>query len=716
MPVAVDDIINKPFSFRTRDDKLRIIAEGKPSPHLKMAPFMQVKSETEGGSLKTHQFSPSMYDDVQWLTGCEKRNAFFCWPCLLFKPPLGLWNSTGVTELSYLIEGIPRHEEAVEHIAATLQLQKSLEVAESFSVDVEQFNDLVKRNRQILKRLVDVICNLLTKQSSHQRRNGCQLDPEDCVRNLLFLRTYDTLNCNYIEDALDLLKISPKIVNDLVDTMAKLIKMSVRDEVLMSTYVSLILSDHSKVGNKSQVSTVLRYIKDGKVFERFIGFVNMADQRTASIIHHHISNTIVEFGISEKLVALSLDGGILPTGELIELNRVFSNTYPNAFFAPWYCHNVESVLIQSLTKVNECSVFLKALSEMKLYFNKKSKRYQSLEFFMANLDINIKNAKWFRSQTQFTQGIKMNRKDFIRFFEWMLQNSIAWDADDITKALSFQQILDEFKTVFLLKVLSKVLDIVSPLTKLFKSSVFENLSKIATTVGLEIVQALTNERDRRFQATYENAQNEVRLELPGPVPKRIKTDPDDPLIQIYTNLYKSIFDCAIQNIRVRYLKLAKLKFCELLICDSSGNFSFSSANIGDLVSACGTVFVKEQVKNELIVLRTNGKVFHKKSVYELYEFFINMKLKYGFRNLFKLCELILTLPIGRPSEEVGGYKIDDFKDWSYIPEGIGTESGDVSILCTELEYLQELKKSSTFHKHAAEVFYEVNKTLELLPK
>ena len=32
----------------------------------------------------TWHFSVIQYERIEWLTGCEVRSKFFCWPCLLF--------------------------------------------------------------------------------------------------------------------------------------------------------------------------------------------------------------------------------------------------------------------------------------------------------------------------------------------------------------------------------------------------------------------------------------------------------------------------------------------------------------------------------------------------------------------------------------------------------------------------------------------------------
>lgn len=720
MPVTVDDILNKPFLFRTRDEKSRIIAQGKPRPFLKMAAVVTVKSETDGGILQTHEFNPSMYDDIQWLTGCEKRNTFFCWPCLLFKPPFELWNSAGVTDLAHLTECQRKHEESEEHISATLKFRKC---AEQSGTDLvcKPLNTAVKRNREILRRLTDVICSLLMKeQSFYERKNGCQLDPDDCVEKLLFLRTYDAANCNYIEDAVSLINASPNIVHNLVNTLAKIVKLAIRKEIQSSTYVSIILSDHTKVPDKSQISTVLRYTKDGKVSEKFIGFLNMGDQKNLDQVFQHISSIVAEFEISEKLLAVSLDGGMLPANDLIQLKTMVKKVVnsehhlgAHPLLVPWCSHNVEYVLLQSFRKIKECTVFLEAMGEMKRYFHEKALRFQSFESFILSNLPSLRNTKWF-NRSQFTLVVHTYRKYFIQFFESMLQSSTMWDADDVIKAFGFQQILKEFHTVFLLQVFASLFGSISSIIHLSDRS----FSKIISEK--EICSRLSDER-RRFDDVWLSLKtmDEGCSELLGSALKKFKSDhsifPASKAPE-YRDLYMLMIECAYQEIDIRYMDFNNLEFCELLFCNTNGKCRFTETWFHLLISVFGIHFEEARTRNELTILYANINSFPDKSVSGLLDFLTKKQLQANFKYVYKLAELILTLPVQPVSEDSDRTKLDDISDWSYVSDVLGIRTGDICLPCIEIEYLRDSKKMDSFYNDVAVVFYDSYRTLDLLLK
>jgi hypothetical protein len=91
---SVDYILEKKYSFNNIDEKIKIKTLGRPMPDLKLIQVIKKK---------TCQFTRSFTIDTytiynNWLCGCDKRNAVFCFPCLLFGGEM-VWTKTGMTEI-----------------------------------------------------------------------------------------------------------------------------------------------------------------------------------------------------------------------------------------------------------------------------------------------------------------------------------------------------------------------------------------------------------------------------------------------------------------------------------------------------------------------------------------------------------------------------------------------------------------------------------------
>jgi hypothetical protein len=75
---------------------------------------------------KTHQFTRSFTIDTytkydNWLYGCDKRNAVFCFPCLLFGGEM-VRTKTGMTDLNHLNDRMKKHNLTVKLMNNTLNL------------------------------------------------------------------------------------------------------------------------------------------------------------------------------------------------------------------------------------------------------------------------------------------------------------------------------------------------------------------------------------------------------------------------------------------------------------------------------------------------------------------------------------------------------------------------------------------------------------------
>jgi hypothetical protein len=86
------------FSQLCLSEKSDVKSHGRPLPDLKI-----VKTSSSRKSTYQRKFNPEIYSEHDWLCGCDVKNAFFCFPCLLFGGD-ATWTSTGVTDFGHLPE------------------------------------------------------------------------------------------------------------------------------------------------------------------------------------------------------------------------------------------------------------------------------------------------------------------------------------------------------------------------------------------------------------------------------------------------------------------------------------------------------------------------------------------------------------------------------------------------------------------------------------
>lgn len=108
-------------------------------------------------------FNIVWYDKCEWLTGSNKREKLFCWPCLLFSKQMEYtsWSKTGFSDLKNLPRSIDRHSKSKEHIASSCKIKLFCKQNIAIALDgarkdaIISYNNQVRENRCNLKRLID---------------------------------------------------------------------------------------------------------------------------------------------------------------------------------------------------------------------------------------------------------------------------------------------------------------------------------------------------------------------------------------------------------------------------------------------------------------------------------------------------------------------------------------------------------------------------------
>ena len=109
----------------------------------------------------------SNYEKYKLLASFTKLNKLFCWPCLFFYHTKNtVWNKKGYSDLGNLSNAISRHEKTKSPMSSCLQnasfgrARIDLQPDEQTRQHVSAYNLAVHKNREILRRFIDVVCYL----------------------------------------------------------------------------------------------------------------------------------------------------------------------------------------------------------------------------------------------------------------------------------------------------------------------------------------------------------------------------------------------------------------------------------------------------------------------------------------------------------------------------------------------------------------------------
>ena len=383
MENSVDSIINKPFSSRSFSEKLEIVASDKPTPKLNS---LTTKHKSKTREFVRH-FSESSYENIHWLTGCDIRSKLFCWPCLFFSTKNNVWTKVGFSDLNHFSSATKRDKKCSAHVQAFLKYRMfgnqriDTLLDRQQQLNVTKHNEAVKKNREVMKRLIDSVPFLAEQElplRGHEESES-SLNKGNYVELLNLFREYDPLLDKHLESSALFKGTSPHVQNDIAKALSRVIINYIKKEISYSPFVAIILDETSDITTKSQLTTVLRYIIDGKICERFIGFTDVSADRTANGLFKHVEQVVNEFGLQQKLVGQTYDGASVMSGHINGLQKKVIDEFPLAIFTHCYAHVLNLVLQQSLSTIKECRIFFKSLNGLTAFFSRSSKRVHELQ-------------------------------------------------------------------------------------------------------------------------------------------------------------------------------------------------------------------------------------------------------------------------------------------------------------------------------------------------
>ena len=129
-----------------------------------MLSSLLLSSLSQQGKGFVRHFQASNYERYPWLTALEKCCKLYCWECLLLGTDrFGVWSHTGFANLACLTKAATRHQSTIGHLQAMVHLKTfgdtrvDLQLSEQVHRETELHNKRVKKNRAILKRLMDCV-------------------------------------------------------------------------------------------------------------------------------------------------------------------------------------------------------------------------------------------------------------------------------------------------------------------------------------------------------------------------------------------------------------------------------------------------------------------------------------------------------------------------------------------------------------------------------
>ena len=578
--------------------------------------------------------------------------------------------------------------------------------------EVLQHNKQVSENRQILRRLIDSICFLAKQEIPLRGHNESadSMNKGNYIEILQYLRNFDPLLNGHLASSSIFQGTSATIQNDIIKAIYDVVIDVIKAEINSAEFVAIMLDETSDVMCKSQLSTVLRYVKEDAVFERFIGFTDVSRDKTANALFDHVQNIVKEFKINNKLIGQTYDGASVMSGHLNGLQTKVVEAYPLAMFTHCYAHVLNLVLQQSLMHITECKVFFQTLNGVAAFFPKSSKRTAALSEFCAKKMPSVAPTRW-NFTSRLSNTVHEYRESLMQFFESIIEDvDDKWDNDTIVKARGFVHFLNDYKTKFFLEVFSKVFRYTDVLYDILQSKSFDIM--YCSKKIIEIVDHLKLQRSEEIFEEFWSKSNENDSELIELLSQKRGVSLVERKTLCRKNYYE-IIDGITMQIDLRFKSFSNLSFFHLISYENFNEYkeNFPEDIFKKLKTIYGNLFDYVSLKNELSVLYMSSDMSGK-PVYELFHFMFSKKLQSGFCELYKLIKLILTLPATTASVERSFSalkRIHTYKRATQTQERLNR----LSLFSIEKQLLNNLMSLPTFYDDVISKFLCQKRRLEL---
>ncbi|KAJ4440985.1 hypothetical protein ANN_10834 [Periplaneta americana] len=159
-------------------------------------------------------------------------------------------------------------KKSVSHINAYFTYKEfgkgrvDLALNEHGRLKVENHNTKEKRNHEVLKCLINVVCFLDTQELPFRghREDLDSLNHGNYIYLINLIAEYENLLTEHLSSSTIVSGMSSDIQNDITQSVCNVLLGSISKEIQAAPFIAILLDEASDVSNKSQLSTVIRYV------------------------------------------------------------------------------------------------------------------------------------------------------------------------------------------------------------------------------------------------------------------------------------------------------------------------------------------------------------------------------------------------------------------------------------------------------------------------
>ncbi len=287
-------------------------------------------------------------------------------------------------------------------------------------------------------------------------------------------------------------------------------------------------------------------------------------------------------------------------------------------------------------------------------------------------------------------------------FEYILEHDEEFEGSVLNEARGYQNILTDFQFVFCLNIFSAVFGLTTVLYDIVQSKQFDIaycITKVQETKNR--IQELRNNFESSWNSTLEVADAPKRR---GQTEQEVKAS--------FRQIFFSVIDTTVVQIHIRFETLNSRKFVSLLDHSKHELYcrNFPEEELNSLQATYGSFFNIQALKSELTVVYASAEL-ESKPVFDMIKKIIELDLQRCFPEVYRLCQLILTIPSTSASAERSFSALKRIKTYLRSTQGQDRLSA-LATISIEKELLTCLQGKPEFYDNVIKEFCAKERRME----
>ena len=719
----INYLLKNRFSLQKSEFQIKVLNSGR------FIPSTSVAKLTQKDGSKIRKISPNHFKTFKWLTYSTEENKLYCFDCLLFCTDNCVenqWCKTGYKNLKNIMARGRKHQNSRAHLRNAMKLscfeKKKIQkyLSKAYNQNISKHNEMVSRNRYILKRIVGSVTYLVSQELAFRANDESKnsLQQGNYLELLKLLAEFDSNMENHLANSKVFKGTSVQIQNDVITSIHAVMYEEICRELNATKFVGIQVDEATDISCHCQCTIILRYIYKGNAVQRFLGFQRVYD-RSAKGIAAIIFKTCEDLNINEKIISQTYDGASVMSGKYNGVQELVKAKYPKAHYIHCFAHRLNLVIQQSCTSISKIKLFFSNVMAIHSFFTSSSKRSDLFESmakeFKSKYCTPVKGSqtRWsLKSRAVFCIYASLEVLECV--FSKIVDHGSDFDDKTLHEAAGFLKILDDFEFNFILNIFQKIMlhsDVLYSQLQTRTTNMISHKKALASFTKVLEEMRTDFEYDKLFNQCVEKV-GEYRPKRQKLIPKKINAlmgynDSMNNQVEFspMKQLYFQVIDTLTNSMKNRFEENEHLSAFAILDEEmfSTYKIKFPRETLDILLKFYPGIFDSSALVAQLTIIYDDIQ-FHLPAK-QLVDYLHKYNLYETLGELSKLLELHNTIPLTTVEAERSFSTLNRIK--TSLRNKIGQEKlSHCCLISIEKDIIDRLKRNGSYYERVMDEFIQ----------